>query len=57
MAGTYSAPILLADALGASSVRIALFIDDGRRDPAANYFLSVNFWGVCLRIEWIEKAA
>jgi hypothetical protein len=56
LAGTYATPMLLAHALGAPSVRVAIFIDDERRDPPANYFLSVKIWGVCLRIEWLDNA-
>jgi uncharacterized iron-regulated membrane protein len=53
LAGTYGAPLALAYALDASVVRVSLYIDDGRRDPPSKYFLSVKFWGLCVRLEWL----
>ena len=53
VAGSYGTPMLLAHALGASSIRVAVFIDDGRREPPSTYYLSVKFWDVCVRVEWI----
>lgn len=55
--GTYATPLVMAHALRASSVRVSVFIDDGHREPAAPYFLSVKLWGICLRIEWIGANA
>jgi hypothetical protein len=54
VAGSYGAPIAVAHALDASVVRLSIHLDDGRRDPASRYFLSVKFWGVCVRLEWID---
>jgi hypothetical protein len=57
LGGSYATPMVVAHSLGASALRVAVFLDDARREPSASYYLAVKFWNVWVRVEWVAPAA